>query len=170
MRELFFIVKNIQITQLSTFLSNSQIRSEMYDENGYIYLTIPFSEVKHIELNEINFALFVEVPFFDAFFTKLIDKCKYNGFHNLFSIIIKAIRDDIISINDIPDYLKDVPPEIRQFIKIFIRNNLNISKTAKELYFHRNTVINKVDEYSNLINIDLKNSSNALFLSLLLNL
>ncbi len=51
--------------------------------------------------------------------------------------------------------------EMLNLIKVFFESNLNTTITAKKLYLHRNTVINKIDKFINTTNYNIKVFKNA---------
>ena len=46
--------------------------------------------------------------------------------------------------------------ELLNTIDIFLKNNLSITNTAKELYIHRNTLIYRLDKIKQLTNLDIR--------------
>ena len=57
-------------------------------------------------------------------------------------------------------FLKDV--QFEKFIIALFENNLNVSKTAKDIYMHRNTVNNKLANFENDTTLILQNFKDAI--------
>lgn len=57
------------------------------------------------------------------------------------------------------DYLYD--NEMQNILLVFMKNNLNTLQTAKSLYMHRNTLINKLDRFYNVTGYDVRNFLDA---------
>lgn len=71
----------------------------------------------------------------------------------------KNLLEELITLEDVAfkslvlkDYLYDL--EMQSILITFFKNNLNILKTAKILYLHRNTLINKLDRFYNITGYD----------------
>lgn len=58
--------------------------------------------------------------------------------------------------------------EYETLLKTFFNNNLNILKTARDLYMHRNTVIYRLDSFSSETNFDPRNFNDAFIIKLLI--
>ena len=59
-----------------------------------------------------------------------------------------------------PEYLKDKSFTI--LVKTLFKNNLNISKTANDLYMHRNTLNNKLASLERDTTLSIQNFVNAI--------
>lgn len=57
------------------------------------------------------------------------------------------------------EYANDL--EMIYIIKTFINNDLNILQTSKDLYMHRNTLLNKLDKFYNITGYDLRKFKDA---------
>jgi purine catabolism regulator len=60
--------------------------------------------------------------------------------------------------------------ELVKTLKVYLECKMNFSLTAKELFVHINTVRKRIDEITNLINLDLDNPMNRLKVEILLEL
>ena len=58
--------------------------------------------------------------------------------------------------------------EMLHLVEIFFENNLNISEAARQLYIHRNTLINRLDRIEKETGLDLRTFSDAMRLELAL--
>jgi DNA-binding PucR family transcriptional regulator len=91
------------------------------------------------------------------------------------------VADVILKVNGLGDHntmqffkkliLKNIIEDsvIQQIVNTYFECNLNTSQAAKELYMHRNTLINKLDQIKKTTNLDLQNFKQASTLYLLLN-
>ena len=83
------------------------------------------------------------------------------------------IKDDEINImlKDIKVLIDDEKnKELIQTLKIYLECKMNFSLTAKTLYVHINTVRKRIEEITDLLNLDLEDSMNRLKLEILLRL
>lgn len=64
----------------------------------------------------------------------------------------------------------DLDEELITTVHCFLKNNLSISITARELYVHRNTLIYRLDKIASKTGLDIRCFEDALKLSLVLNL
>ena len=60
--------------------------------------------------------------------------------------------------------------ELRKTLKIFLDNQCEITKTANDLFVHRNTVKYRIDNIQDILNIDITTPNNSLNLRLALHL
>ncbi len=73
-----------------------------------------------------------------------------------------------LSISGVGEIFKD--SELMQTGDCFLRNNLNISETAREMYIHRNTLIYRLEKIEKLTGLDIKKFSDAVNFKVLYNL
>lgn len=66
--------------------------------------------------------------------------------------------------------LEDNPDDLIETLKHYLRNNLNYSQTAKDLYVHINTVRHRIAHIREVINIDLDNAFERLGLEIAMEL
>lgn len=58
--------------------------------------------------------------------------------------------------------------EFLRSIKVYLKENQNTSKAAKENNMHRNTLINRIEKFEKVTNLNLKDFNEAIFVYLLL--
>jgi len=98
------------------------------------------------------------------FYRDFLAKKTY-AFANVNDLILEVIKTDIKKIKNLRrPVLKDIcdNSQIEKLILSFLRNNLNVTKTAKEVYMHRNTVINKLEYIKNATGLNIQNFHDAL--------
>lgn len=94
---------------------------------------------------------------------------KYEGVFNFsnqkdcfFPYLIECIEEDkakkLLSKMNCFNQMDD---ELFNTIQIFLRNNLSIAETARQLYLHRNTLIYRLDKIMNLTGLDIRNFDEA---------
>ena len=59
-------------------------------------------------------------------------------------------------------YDKDFGTDLIATLEAWIENNLNIAKTSRYLYTHRNTVLYRMDKISSILNSNLKDANELL--------
>lgn len=77
-----------------------------------------------------------------------------SGVYNLKTILLS--NDDIKIKSDVFSLITNNMGIDANFIKVFVKNNLNTTKSAKELFIHRNTMIYKLDRFQRERNFDLR--------------
>ena len=82
-------------------------------------------------------------------------KSAKSGVYNLKTILLSNEENKMK--NEVFDLITDNMGIDANFIKTFVKNNLNTSKSAKELFIHRNTLIYKIDRFQRERNFDLRN-------------
>ncbi len=89
---------------------------------------------------------------------KYIDKEELFYENTLLDYII-GYKQDVNRSIILKEYSNDL--EMIYIIKTFINNDLNILQTSKNLYMHRNTLINKLDKFLNITGYDLRKFKDA---------
>lgn len=79
--------------------------------------------------------------------------------------INKLIQEYLV---DVMDYDKKRNTELLLTLKTFINNDANFERTAEYLFVHKNTVRYRINTIQELLNLDLKESKNQLFIQLIL--
>lgn len=86
-------------------------------------------------------------------------------------LLTKSQREKLISGYDIKNLAKVFEDGgAMETIKAFLRNGMNISRTARTLYMHRNTLIYKLNTIKKLTGFDLRDFDMAVTFSILHNL
>lgn len=93
---------------------------------------------------------------------KLID------FSELLSQLTKSQREKLISGYDIKNLAKVFENEgLMATIEAFLDNGMNVSRTARKLYMHRNTLIYKLTAIIKLTGLDLRDFNMAVTFKIL---
>jgi len=98
------------------------------------------------------------------YYKKFLKKKPFN-FYNVTDMIIEVIKTDITKIKKLkPAILNKVyeDSQIEKLILSLFKNNLNVTKTAKDVYMHRNTVINKLEYIKSETGFNIQNFNDAL--------
>lgn len=110
-------------------------------------------------VNKMNNKLFSN--FLDIFNKKYINCYPYATIKEL---VLQGNLDkeeiDVLKQILLDQYLKD--SQFEKFIFCLFDNNLNVSKTAKDVYMHRNTVNNKLTNFENDTTLLLQNFKDAI--------
>ena len=80
---------------------------------------------------------------------------------------VGIIRDILYDIGFNIGYRLEEIPDI-QSIYCFMKNNLNIAETARELYIHRNTLIYRLERFTQVTNLDLRKFEDAMKFAIIL--
>lgn len=88
-----------------------------------------------------------------------------------FPYIIDSIEEDkaklILSKTD-TQVFDQMDEELLNTIQVFIRNNLSIAETARQLYLHRNTLIYRLEKILHITGLDIRNFEDAVKMEILL--
>lgn len=111
-----------------------------------------------------------------------------NGFFELFSLVREylliteygyyALKDLILNIyqknsqvlRDLRNLVEEefvTTSHFEEFIPALFKNNLNVSKTAKEVYMHRNTINNRLEAIQNITTLNLQTFQDAMAMYIL---
>ena len=66
--------------------------------------------------------------------------------------------------------LKNLTDEMLETIRVFFRNDMNLSTTARELFIHRNTLLYRMEKIRKLTGLDVRNFEDAAVFRILLSL
>ena len=99
--------------------------------------------------------------FIDIYYRCNFNNVNYSSINNLvlegiFSKEEKKILKDLILLK----YINDT--QFMKFIYSLFENNLNVSKTAKAIFMHRNTVNNKLSSFENDTTLTLQSFKDAI--------
>lgn len=88
---------------------------------------------------------------------------------NDFKLELLIDKVDDYTLNDILDNITKanfdkLDAELLNTINIFLKNNLSITNTAKELYIHRNTLIYRLDKIKQITGLDIRIFSDAFWM------
>ena len=88
-----------------------------------------------------------------------------------FPYIIDSIEEDkakfILSKIDI-HLFDQMDEELLNTIQVFLRNNLSIAETSRQLYLHRNTLIYRLEKIMHITGLDIRNFEDAVKMEILL--
>ena len=105
----------------------------------------------------------LELKLVEPFFEKY-----HNGFYTFKEFVINEINN--INKNDELDLVLNGTGISKDFVVEFLKYDLNLSKAAKEMYIHRNTMIYKLDKLKEISGFDLRSFKDSYVLySLIIN-
>lgn len=89
-------------------------------------------------------------------------KIRLIDFAEILSMLSKQQREDIIADYDMNKFIKIFKDSgMMQTIDVFLESGMNISRTAKILYMHRNTLIYKLNSIRKSTGLDLRDFHKA---------
>ena len=167
---------DLDITLFEEFLDGLLNKYELNSINNYYLIKHSFSN--DVELKEaINSYLFdIEINikvFFGQYendatledelnvVTKYFNTSLIDVFYNIKSLLNENISHNLEDYKAVvlKDYFDDY--DMQNTLKVFFLNNMNVLKSSKELYVHRNTLINKLDRFKEKTGFDPKNFEDA---------
>ena len=98
------------------------------------------------------------------YYKEFLEKKPYN-FTNVTDLILEVIKTDIKKIKELkPAILNNIyeDSQMEKLILSLFNNNLNVTKAAKDVYMHRNTVINKLEYIKSETGFNIQNFNDAL--------
>lgn len=81
---------------------------------------------------------------------------------------IEFLKNEYFSESGVDEFLKD--KELVKTIEDFLENDLNILKTSKKTFMHRNTLLYRIQKVKKLTSLDVRHFEDALLIQVLLNL
>jgi DNA-binding PucR family transcriptional regulator len=146
------------------------------------YIVFYFSDLE-IEIKELISAIIDDFGIkFKVFSSGKISYEKPNNFHVIFKYYKHYLYNKLYTYATISDLileiiktnvkdLKELKPiilnkiyedsQIEKLILAMFENNLNVTKTASDVYMHRNTIINKLEYIKNETGLNLQNFKDA---------
>ena len=99
---------------------------------------------------------------FDGGNIRLID------FEGILSLLTKSQREKLIAGYDIKKFARIFEDgSMMQTVEAFFENGMNVSRTARRLYMHRNTMIYKINAIKKLTGLDLRDFKMAVTFKIL---
>lgn len=172
--------EDFPLLEFLTGLLGNSIRYEIRDTHHSPYHVIYHDFKDDILIAEglksFGMEMFVEFKAFAS--NEFIDKNKMEENINIISEILLSpeiangfycerellkskiiLKDNRISKMILKEYYED--QQMHEIIIAFLESNMNTSLTSKKLYFHRNTLINKLDKFYEKTGYDLRNFKDA---------
>ncbi len=81
---------------------------------------------------------------------------------------IEYIKDEYFANTKLKELLKN--EEIVKTIDDFLKNDLNVLKTSKQTFMHRNTLLYRLQKIKKLVGLDIRHFEDALTMKILLKL
>ena len=91
----------------------------------------------------------------DCFFPYVIDSIE----EDKAKLILSELSDDLYN---------QIDEELLNTIYIFLRNNLSIAETSRQLYLHRNTLIYRLEKIMYITGLDIRNFKDAVKMEIIL--
>ena len=172
------IDKDDTINKISEFFTSLFFVSPVKEEKYIIYHLYDNKAMKNYYLNEIielikddfkaNISIFESnVLDNNIDINNLISLYyKYNGYDYMnISTLTKTIyeknNNDLDIIKPYVLYILNEDEDYKKIIEEMFVSNLNVSLTAKKVYMHRNTIINKLDVIEKKTGLNIKNFKDA---------
>lgn len=87
------------------------------------------------------------------------------------SLAPKTAREKLFTDYDIKNLLKVFEDEnLMETVDVFLKNDLNVSKAARAMYMHRNTLIYRLNHINSLTGLDLRSYEMAVTFQILYSL
>lgn len=167
------------------------VLKDIYPETLFIkYLNYTIALGKHFEQvdtlfmtlsDDIGYPIHLHQGFLLSSKTKGSDVITYIDFYSkhLAGLSYSKVTDSIIfSNNQYPEIIKIIQennlrgilsqPQLLEIISVFLKNNLNVSFTAKLLYMHRNSLISKIEQIEKLTTFNIQNFMDAYVMKIML--
>ena len=73
---------------------------------------------------------------------------------------------DMLNSENVQKFLAD--SELVSTVEVFLDNNLNISKTSKQAFMHRNTLLYRIEKINKMLGLDIRKLEDAITLKIVL--
>jgi hypothetical protein len=167
---------DIDINFLNEFLKDLLKNYELLTLNDYYLIKHQYQDDKELKeaINsymfdvEINAKVFFGIYLNDAelddelfVITKYFNKSLKDIFYDKKKLLSEYLTHDLEDFKNIvlKEYSNDF--DMQNTLKVFFLNNMNVLKSSKELYVHRNTLINKLDRFKEKTGYDPKDFKDA---------
>ncbi len=81
---------------------------------------------------------------------------------------MEYLKDEYFSGTNLKELLKN--EELLKTIAAFLKNDLNVLKTSKQTFMHRNTLLYRLQKIKKLVGLDIRHFEDALTMKILLKL
>lgn len=81
---------------------------------------------------------------------------------------IEYIKDEFFANTKLKDLLKN--DELIKTINDFLKNDLNVLKTSKQTFMHRNTLLYRIGKVKKMVGLDIRHFEDALTMKIILEL
>ena len=81
---------------------------------------------------------------------------------------IEYLKDEYFAGTNLKELLKN--EELKKTINDFIKNDLNVLKTSKQTFMHRNTLLYRIGIVKKLVGLDIRHFEDAMVLKIIIEL
>lgn len=81
---------------------------------------------------------------------------------------MEYLKDEFFAGTKLKELLKN--EELKKTINDFLKNDLNVLKTSKQTFMHRNTLLYRIQKIKKLVGLDIRHFEDALAMKILLEL
>jgi sugar diacid utilization regulator len=152
----------LNVTRLNQQIYKIVDQAKRFDEEyDYKQVYDMFTNENHTDLSilVINDGIFTDLDNIASIFLS-------NTFHNyydtsslIYYCFITNQYDDIVE--EFYSYFSKLDDELLESVYAFLDNNLNASKTARELFLHRNTLNYRLNKFCFLSGVDVRTTQSA---------
>lgn len=111
---------------------------------------------------ELTYLTLIVCPFYINNIEKY-DIIKKTGVYYLYDILLRMYRDSTLDIPSVTSLFDNVPNEILETIRNYIRLNQSLSLTGELMFAHRNTINYRINKFISLTSINVREMKNAMF-------
>ncbi|HHU28701.1 TPA: hypothetical protein GXZ54_06030 [bacterium] len=108
------------------------------------------------------------VPRFDDVMDQVFSKFDEAGLFTLNAVLPKLLNEKLISKNIFNVYFEDISSEVLLTVKNYIELGMSLSLVAKAMYAHRNTINYRINKFCEKSGINVRKTTNAYFIYLVL--
>lgn len=168
---LFYLENTKYETKLSIYKFLDNIDNMIKDIDQSLRCFWGISEIKYKETNFHKYYLNARMALNISHKTVNNNRSSYED-TSLLKILSKLIKEEEINeivssiLDGLIEYDKSKNSVLLKTFKTFTKNNYNISKTARELHLHRQSLIYRLDKIEKLTNLSLEKHENLLLLEL----
>ena len=86
--------------------------------------------------------------------------------HSIPQSRMEYLQDEFFGNTNLKDLLKN--EELIKTIEIFLQNDLNVLKTSKQTFMHRNTLLYRIGKIKKMVGLDIRRFEDAMILKFLI--
>ena len=146
---------------------NKSIRIGEMSTNDFTKIASSIETIAHdLDLEHLEL---VVVPFYDSKLINSVKKTK-TGVYFLYDLLLENYNKRELDVNTVTSILKDVPSEILETVKNYIRLNQSLSQTGELMFAHRNTINYRINRFISLTSINVREMQNAVLVYFIITL
>lgn len=153
--------KNIELTKVA----NNVIKVPEIEKDNFCKIIVSLKTIQSdLSLKQLTL---VEVPYYSEDFLDVL-KINESGFLTLYEILMNLYLKHQLKNNFVLNIFSKIPTILIDTVRTYIDLEESIIYTSEIMFTHRNTINYRINRFTQLTNIDLKNKRNVVLVRFLI--